>query len=325
MINEFKDSRQTGIFKLSPSKGIHGELTLAGPNTSLYLQDKEFFNPYDIPEQCLKGVTHDQTRISLIECIITTGFGSVASQGKEDYHFAKIFPHYVILGDQHIGPADKMITGVEFVVDDANTLFYDYDAFGRVIDARPFIKQIAHANDLERKITTGSDPQILYFTGKFGIFAVGETALGRVSVSHNLNSNMGSSDGISLKSTISVTIAFRETAIFHDAIAHTFTLLNFLDLLAGRPQNLLKLNLHIESDMKQLDINLNVYCSIPPRRDLSHEGRRPHPSDVLLDAVQQPGEFSQVLKHWLDRNDTWHDAWHRFFNSFSNQRHYSID
>lgn len=324
MINEFKDIERTGTFTLSPGKDIHGEITLAGLNTSLYLQDKEFFNPDDLPEQCVKGILRDQTKMSLIECVTTVGFGS-SSRGKESYHFAEIFPHYVIHGDHHIGPTDKTITGVEFVVDDASTLFYDYNAFGNVIDARPFIEQIVHANALEREITLGPDPQILYFTGRFEIFAVDETVLGKISVSHNLRSNMGGSDGVYLKSTISVTTAFRETATFHDAIAHTFTLLNFLDLLAGRPQNLLKLNLHIESDMGQPDINLKVYCSMPPRREPSHEARRPQPSDVLLDAVQQPGEFSQVLKHWLSRNEAWHDARQRFFNSFSNQRHYSID
>jgi hypothetical protein len=46
--------------------------------------------------------------------------------------------------------------------------FYDFDAFGSVIDAKPFIDQIAHANALPREIKTGPDPQILYFTGGIG-------------------------------------------------------------------------------------------------------------------------------------------------------------
>jgi hypothetical protein len=92
-----------------------------------------------------------------------------------------------------------------FVVDDASTLFYDFDAFGSLIDARPFIEQIAHANGLGRKITTGPAPAILYFTGKREIFAA-DTVLGRISASHNPSHNLRGPDGVCLKNTIFVTI-----------------------------------------------------------------------------------------------------------------------
>ncbi len=320
MMDELEQSKQAGTFTISPGKDIYGELTLAGRDTSLYLRDKELFNPLTIPDQCVKGVLHDLKRVTLIKCITMSGLGHT-NRGEETYNFASIFPHYVVHGDHHINPDDKTITEAHFVVDDASTLFYDFDAFGSLIDARPFIEQIAHANGLEREIRTGPHPQILYFTGKREIFAA-ETVLGRISASHNPSHNIGGPDGVFLKNTIFVTIAFLEAVTFDEAIDHTSTLLKYLEMLVGRPQNLLKLNLRVV-DNDERPILLQVYWSMPPKRKSSLGEQNPHPADVLLDAVQQPDAFSRVLACWLGRQEVWHDARLRFSNSF--QQKYGID
>lgn len=320
-MENLEESKRAGTFTVSPGRDVYGELTLKGPKTSLYLQDKMFFNTHAIPDLCVKGVLHDLTKVSLIQCI-TSGPGS-ASRGKESYNFANLFPHYVVHGDYHITPAEKTIAEVHFVVDDVATLFYDFDAFGSLIDARPFIDQIVHANAPDRKIATGSDPQILYFTGKREIFAA-DTVLGWVSASHHPTHNLGGPGGVRLKNTIFVTLAFREAATFDDAIFHTSTLLRYLEILVGRPQNLLKLNLRIESNDEH-PVILQVYWSIPPKREQTHEEQKPHPADILLDAVKQPEAFSHVLASWLSRQQTWHDARLRFSNSFAKQQHYDLD
>lgn len=320
-MDELEERKRAGTFTISPGKDVYGELTLAGQKTSLYLHDKEL-NTDTISGQCVMGVLHDLTKVSLIQCITPSVPGSV-TRGNERYNFANIFPHYVVLGDDHIAPAEQTIAEVHFVVDDASTLFYDFDAFGSLIDARPFIEQIANANAFGRKITTGADPAILYFTGKREIFAT-DTVLGRISASHNPSHNMGGPDGMSLKNTIFITIAFKEAVNFKDAIFHTSTLLPYLGILVGRPQNLLQLSLRIESDNER-PVLLKVYWSMPPKWEPSHGEQRPHPTDVLLDAVRQPDAFSHVLGRWLDRQQEWRDARLRFFHSFAKQQHYDID
>ena len=164
---------------------------------------------------------------------------------------------------------------------------------------------------------------ILYFTGKREIFSA-DTVLGRVSASHNPTHNIGGPDGVCLENTIFVTIAFKEVTTFDEAIDHTLTLLKYLEILVGRPQNLLKLDLSIKCDDERIN-SLQVYWSMPPKRGASHEEQRPHPAVVLLDAVEQPDVFSRVLRSWLDRHQDWHDARMRFSNSFANQQRYSID
>jgi hypothetical protein len=320
-MDELEQSKQAGTFTISPGKDVYGELTLAGRNTSLYLRDNEYFDTSAMPGQCVKGILHDLTKVTLIQCITKEGLGS-ARRGDKTYHFASIFPHYVIHGDHHIAPDNKTITEIHFVVDDASTLFYDFDAFGSLIDARPFIEQIVHAKGLERKVTTGPDPQILYFTGKREIFAA-DTIMGKVSASHNPTHDFGGPDGVRLKNTIFVTIALRKAVTFDGAMVHTFTLLKYLEMLVGRPQNLLILNLRIECNDERPAL-LRVYYSMPQKRAPPHDEEHPHPADVLLDAVRQPETFSSILTSWLDRQQDWHDARQRFSDSFA-QQDYSID
>lgn len=321
-MDEHEDSKRAGTFTISPSREVYGELTLDGPNSSLYLHDKEYFSTHAIPDQCILGVLHDLTKVSLIQCITTSGTGS---GGREDerYHFANIFPHYVVYGDHHIAPTEKSIASIHFVMDDAATLFYDFDAFGSLIDARPFIEQIAHANGLDRIITTGPSPVILYFTGKREIFAA-DTVLGRVSATHNPSQTLGGPSGVRLDNTIFVNIAFKEVATFEEAIFRTHELLQYLEILVGRPQNLLDLRLHKRSDDEHRGF-LRVYWSMPPKREPSSEQEKPHPADVLLDAVRQPEAFSHIMASWLARQQSWRDARLRFSNSFARQRQYTLD
>src|SRR6185437_16355088 len=56
------------------AREILGELTLSGPNTSLFLHDKDEFST--IPDQGIKGVLHDLTKVSLIRCILMSGLES---------------------------------------------------------------------------------------------------------------------------------------------------------------------------------------------------------------------------------------------------------
>jgi hypothetical protein len=174
---KFKKPRQSGKFVIS-EREIYGELTLAGAATELYLHDKDFFSTHDIRGRWIRGALHDFTKVSLIDCVAPSA-GTV-NRGDEAYHYASIFPNFVVHGDHHLNPDDNVITSVEFLIDDANSLFCDYDAFGWLPNAQPFIEQIASAGQPYRRVAAGPDAQIIYFTGKSEVFSV-KTALGTVS------------------------------------------------------------------------------------------------------------------------------------------------
>ncbi len=208
-------------------------------------------------------------------------------------------------------------------MDDATALFYDFDAFSSVLNAQPLVEEITRGTALDRPIVTGSDAIVLYFTGKSEIFAA-DTVLGRVFASHNPRFNIGGPDGVYLKNKIFLTITFCEEIKFADAIYRVSTLLDYAGMLIGRPQNLLDLYISAGSDPEK-PIILQVYWSMPPKRDLAHEMSNPHPGDVLLEGSTQPEAFSRVTAKWLDQQEAWRDARARFFNSFAKQRYHDID
>ncbi|HTV59434.1 MAG TPA: HEPN domain-containing protein [Verrucomicrobiae bacterium] len=324
-MDKVEKSKRAGKFILAQGEEIYGELTVSGANTALYLRNESEFSTHAGPNQYIKGVLHDLTKVSLIDCV-TPPLPGHASKGSEQYYFVSLFPHFVIYGDRHVAPDDKTIESIHFSVDDATTLFYDFDAFGILLNARAFIKDIVQANadSVGRQIDTGVDPQILYFTGKRGIFAA-KTVIGKVSASHNPRpTTFGGPSGVGLKNTIFLTIEFPEPVVFEQSIRHLSTLLRYLEMLAGRPQNLVALELQIKSDQKGPGL-VDVYWSMRPKRKPHDEEHKPHPSDVLLDPIRGSDEFSRVLANWLDREQSWSDARARFSNGFAEQNHYTID
>src|ERR1039458_466102 len=88
------------------------------------------------------------------------------------------------------------------------------------------------------RLQLGPTPKSFTLPAKGEIFAV-DTVLGRVSASHNPAHSLGGPNGVYLKNTILVTIAFKEPVIFDEAIVRTSTLLRYFGMLVGRPQNVL--------------------------------------------------------------------------------------
>jgi ApeA N-terminal domain 1 len=150
-VNSNNNTKRSGIFTIPSGKEVQGELTFYGPNTSLYLHNKEDFDLSKIIGGCVKGVLHDLTKVTLIDCVPPFGTGYVSKAGGK-YRYANVFPHYVVSGDHHISPDDKVLSEVRFIVDDASTLFYDFDTFGTVIRPGALIEQVVQANGVDRKL-----------------------------------------------------------------------------------------------------------------------------------------------------------------------------
>jgi ApeA N-terminal domain 1 len=316
-----KGEQWTGRFGIPGGTSVYGQLSVSRANTLLSLHDEDDVNSH-ATSSYLVGTLLDQTKVSLIGCIPKSLSGLDAPRDGE-YQFATVFPHFVVHGNKHIAPNEKTIRAGELVMDDATTLFYDFDAFSSLLDARPFIEQISKANALPRTVATGPHPQILYFTGKTEIFSA-ETVWGTISAFHQPSRTFGGPAGVALRNTIVVTIRFIEPVLFDQSILHISALLRYFGMLVGRPQNILKLSLLTEDDQENLS-PLQVYWSMSPAREPILDEQKPHPADVLVDPIRQPEEFSRVLANWVERQDAWRDARFRFSNSFSEQNCYGLD
>jgi len=316
--------KRLGSFAVEPGNEISGELTIAGRETSLFLFDKDFFPTHDIPDRCIKGILHDRERVSLLDCVGPPAPAS-GSQFGEGYEFANIFPHFVFIGDHHIGPSDAVVSEISLIVDDASTIFYDFDAFGLVVDPRPFIQHVANANfeHTKRKVAIGPHPEIFYFSGKTEILSA-LTNLGKIRVTHNPGHNWPGPAGFSLQNSIQLAVEFKTPVTFSSAFESVRPVVMFLETVVGRPQNVIELNVRTATEQSPRSW-LRVYWSMAPTYERKDNNLPPQPYDTLLDPIRHPDEFCSVIASWLERDNDWRDARARFSDSFNKQNSFDID
>lgn len=333
MMEDLEKSVKKGKFSLPYRRKFQGELKLAGMESSLSLDvlnsklpgDKlsGFFPDSSHDVKSIKGVLDDSKKVSLLHCM-ATGFG-FHPVGKRFTYNNRFFPLFAVFGDQHVSADERKITGVRFAVDDADILFYDPGLFGAVTEVdeetelHRFVEQIAQYNDYGSGIQIAEHPQVFYYSGKTEIFKA-ETTLGTVSASRNIKATFGNSKGFKIENTVFVNLELAKMVNIDDAVGKAFKVLRFLELLAGRPQNLLKFLVCKETGQTKPE-ELEVYGSSFPRYD------RPENEQIsrkLISPVRNPEEFSQVLANWLKRHDSRLYARSKFFHSFG-KRVYDAD
>jgi len=320
-MDKYKEFRKSGLFKVSPDVEVSGELSLKGGATSLDLYSTSFFDTH--ASQDIFGTFHDRSKVSLINCITMSGPGG-GTKGKEHYHFSSVFPHFALFGDEHITSADRKIVEVSFAVDDAPTVFYDFDAFGSVINARPHMERIVEAKEYGRTIEIGEHPLLFYFTGKHDIFSV-DTILGKMSATHGISYSSPGTTGIHVQNTIRLNITFPTEQSVDTSIRAVIDTLGFLEVVAGRPQNIVEIAFRLTASTDEGPRTLDAYWCLPPRRNKDDESKQPHPADLPLQAGRDSDKFATVLVHWLERHDEWRNARARYATAFAYQNRYDTD
>ena len=334
MIKDLEESVKRGVFSLPCDREFRGELKLAGMDSFLSLEIsnskslggdlKGAFPDSGQNVKCIKGVLNDSKKVSLLYCM-ATGFGFRPAGEKFTYN-NRFFPHFAVFGNQHISHDEKKITGVSFIIDDADILFYDPNLFGAITSSdkatmlRPLIEKITQYNDFGPKIEIAKYPQVFYYSGKIKIFEA-KPKLATISASHGIKKTFGGSKGFKIEDIISVNLEFAGAVTFKDAVDKAFRVLNFLELLADRPQNLQEFLIRKETDQTEPE-ELEVHGSFFPRYE------RPENKllsfKTLINAVQSPEEFSRVLTNWLERDESRLYARNKFFYSFG-KRIYDVD
>ena len=314
---------RTGKFTISAHRTLSGELRVAGRESLLVLHDDEFFHVGNEPSLCITGRLNDLMKVTLVDCVKVIGT-STSIQGDVRAYSAELFPNFVLVGRNHLNPDDRAIRSIDFTLEDGFTLFYDFDAFGSVIDPAPHIQSIVRANDLGRTARIGSSPLIAYFAGERLIANV-QTALGDIRVEHRPQWTAGGPRGVRIDNEIWLRLLPDEPINFHEAIERTLRLLRFLELIAGRPQSLPLLRI-TTGDSLPPDV-LEVHWSHHPRRSKEHESSfgGPHPADLPLDPIRRSAEFANVLSRWLAADSERLAARSRFHNSFALQSYYTVD
>ena len=313
--------RLVGKYALPSGQEAVGELTLAGSRTLLTLHSDGFLQNIE-PGACLTGVTYNGDIISLIDCR-SSGTGHTSFKDAPTKYHADVFPHFVAVGRVHLRPAEAHIVGVHFTTTDLATLFYDFDAFSHVIDARPIIDAVLSERRTIRDVETGDYPQVFYFTGKTCIVEV-QTVIGKISVHHCPRSNMGGPSGIYIKNRIVVSIEPESPVTFGEAMNKMYEVCSFLSIVAGRAQGIERIHVTttetVDGFPKMVTVNQSYKwkCS-------GGEEHRPHPADVPLDPIRRKEEFNKVIVDWIARNRDWRLARGRYLGCLQKSNKYTTD
>jgi hypothetical protein len=102
-------------------------------------------------------------------------------------------------------------------------------------------------------------------------------------------------------------------------------LVRYFELLVGRQQNVHSIGL-VTGDGASPEQYLEVDCSMLPRREEpKKEERKPHTADLLLDPIQDPSIFGQVLTAYFGREAEWKIPRVRFASKFNQRYSYDVD
>lgn len=298
-------NRFLGTYLLSGGKHAVGELRLKGSSTLLRLHSDEFL-PGVEAASCIKGVAYTGECLTLIDCL-SAGVSQAYVKDAPSRYYAEIFPHYVAIGRAHLDPNEPRISSIDFTTSDLTALFYDFDAFGSVIDARPIMDTVLSERRALRRVEAGEGPQVLYFTGKHRIAEV-STAIGMISVDHRPSYSTGGPSGVFIKNRIVVSIKPESSVSFTDAVDLLHDLACFFSVVAGRTQSIDKFNVTTTETVDGVPLSLVVCPSYRWKVGDKSEQHKPHPADVPLDPIRYRAEFDAVLTNWISRHGDWRVA-----------------
>lgn len=324
MLKTDDGTKYSGRFQID-GQALDGDLTFNGSRTNLHVHSQSFFRPDHIEDRCVKGLLHDLTKVSLIECLADGAPGSSRSS-EGSYWFSDIEPHFVVHGRRHLGPSEKAIKAITFGMSDAHLIFQDYDSFSSAFDVRqeqirPFVRE--YEKVAKRKIPTGQRPIAVFFTGREQLIRA-KTEIGIITISHRPWASGGSSRGIEIKNHIWFKIRFEELVDFDTAISAVFPLLDFMEIIAGRKQEISQvgLTLNMKDRVKR---HLGVYWAYPPKRRADRTDRNPHVTDLPIDGIRERRLFTTVLENWIAVHEDRRLARRRFSEGFSQENSFDTD
>lgn len=302
-------SRFLGTYTLPGGKAVVGELRLKGSSTLLKLHSDDFLAGIEAAS-CVNGVAYTGDYLTLIDCH-SPGTGQISSKDEPTRYFAEVFPHYVAIGRHHLKPDEPCIRAINFTTTDLSALFYDFDAFSHVINAKPIIDVVLRERRQMRPVEAGERPQVLYFTGK-GCIAEVPTAIGKVSVHHRPSYSMGGPRGVFIKNRIVVSIEPDQVVVFRDAVSWMYDVACFLSMAAGRAQGIDHIHVTTTDVIDNVPQPLTIYPSYRWKVSGMSEQHKPHPGDVPLDPIRHRAEFDAVLADWIERHSGWRVARGRY-------------
>jgi ApeA N-terminal domain 1 len=315
-------------FTLPNGETVDGEFLLDGRQTHVILYpDKP---PYDWSERF--STLHAESWAGTVSFLNSASIGPEISGGggQPQINRVRLYPRFATLGTRRFLPDDR-ICRLGFVADDFAAIYADFDAFGFDLAPKEHIgdileKRHARIGPYNRpRVHPGEHPIIAYFTGRSHLLSA-STPFGRISAVHRVRRDFGGSPrGVNINNVVMTNLHFDPPATFDRAIEDLRPVLSFLEVIAGRRQKQMHLEIEVDLPKDCPRTILKVYSSSPPDRPAAENEREPHSHDLLLSGGSHPTEFASVLERWLALDHDRADARVQFSDGFSKGNVYDVD
>ena len=131
--------------------------------------------------------------------------------------------------------------------------------------------------------------------------------------------------GAYIKNKILVLIEFKSAVNIHEMDRRIRKRNSVLEIIVGRPQNHLEVNVKHAEDGNESDLS-SAYINMYPNQERQAKDSELHYHDVLIDAVEQSDKFARLIGGWLKRDElALHNARMRFSWGWEKQRSYNAD
>ncbi|MDE0411538.1 MAG: hypothetical protein OXI37_04905 [Gammaproteobacteria bacterium] len=309
-----------GIFLVDSDCEMTGTLSLNGEDSVLHLWTNHPIEVDSLNRETITGILDNQKKVSLFNCIVTRG---PRFYGKErcTQHY-RVFPHYAVVGHHHVLYSEKAISKISFVIDDAISLFHDRTSFGTVNIPPEQMGDLTSIEIFAGNPFEGTYPILAYWTGKEEIFKA-NTSMGKIYARHQPGFNMGGPDGASITNKIWITVEFSSPRNIGELNVEIRNILRFFQLVLGRPQNLLRLEIK-EKELEHHESSV-AYLNMYPNYPRGSGYREPDFRDILIDAGENPEELANLLCAWLEKDKTWRTVRAVFSTGWARGRDYGPD
>jgi hypothetical protein len=312
-------------FTLSNGEAVDGEFLLDGSQTCVILHTDRHPSGRSGDFSTLHADLPAGRWLSFLKCVRLGGETSHSGAGRQ-INRIRLYPHYAVLGTHVFSPHER-ISRLGFVPDDFAAVYYDFDAFGYDLAPEEHIGHILESfqSRIGRRVEPGDRPVITYFVGRRQLFSA-TAPFGRVSARHQAGDPIlgGGPRGVSINNVVMTNLDFVPSATFDQAIENLNAVLRFLEVVAGRRQNLAHVEIELDVPESCQRSVLKVYISSPPNRLVVTDEREPHPADLLLNGGIRPTQFAAVLERWLAVDHERADARVQFSDGFSNGNQYDV-
>jgi len=317
-----RQRRFLGTFSWPDDQQVVGELRLRGDGTLLRVHSDRFLARIENGAS-IQGHAYSGEVLTLIDCR-SPGTGSTTVRDGPTIYSADVFPHYVAVGHRTLVPSQPCIRAIQFTATDLCALFYDFDAFGHVVDAKSIMDIVLRERRELRPVETGAFPLVSYFTGKERVVGI-PTEIGRISVEHRPAYNLGGPQGVYIKNRMAVAIEFLNSICFGDSLDRMHAIVCFLSMAAGRTQGVDEIRLLTSEGRESGEGPLLLHASYPPKLSTKSDSHKPHPADVPFDPINYRVEFEAALADWIRRHSRWRFGRSRYIDCLRKANRYNAD